>query len=86
MFSVLSTRLKNRGRRTEARRIPDLPNTNTAARPSVPVSTRIAAAPLCGLLRVRSALPSLRSLASDPATPAPLRLAARHAAEAAAGR
>ena len=53
--------------------------------PSVPVSTRIAAAQLCGLLRIRSALPALRSLSSDPATP-PLRLAADHAAKAIADR
>ena len=40
-----------------------------------------AAAQLCGLLRVRSALPTLRSLASDPSVPTPLRLAAEHATE-----
>ena len=32
------------------------------------------------LLRVRSALPALRSLSSAPAAPTPLRLAARYAA------
>lgn len=50
------------------------------ANPSARLSTRIAAAQLCGLLRVRSALPDLRSLASDPSVPTPLRLAADHAA------
>ena len=33
-----------------------------------------------GLLRVRSALPALRSLSFDPAAPTPLRFAACHAA------
>lgn len=47
--------------------------------PSVPVSTHHAATQLCGLLRVRFALPFLRFLATGP------RLAARHAAETVAG-
>ena len=54
--------------------------------PSTRLSTRIAAAQLCGLLRVRSVLPALRSLASDPSAPTPLRLAAQHAAEEIEGR
>lgn len=54
--------------------------------PSTRLSTRIAAAQLCGLLRVRSALPALRSLSSDLSTPTPLRLAAQHAAETVAGK
>ena len=49
------------------------------ANPSARLSTRIAAAQLCGLLRVRSALSTLRSLASDSATPTPLRLSADRA-------
>ena len=53
---------------------------------SVPSANRASAAQVCGLLRVRSALPALRSLASDPATPTPLRLAADHAAKAIADR
>lgn len=40
------------------------------------LSSRIAAAQLCGILGVRSALPSLRALAADPSAPAPLRLSA----------
>ena len=51
------------------------------ANPSTRLSTRIAAAQLCGLLRVHSALPALRSLSSDPSAPTPLRLAAEHATE-----
>ena len=54
--------------------------------PSTRLSTRIAAAQLCGLLRVRSALPALRSLSSDSSVPTPLRLAAQHAAEQIEGR
>ena len=50
------------------------------ANPSARLSTRIAAAQLCGLLRVRSALPALLSLSADSSVPTPLRLAARHAA------
>ena len=53
---------------------------------SVPAANRASAAQVCGLLRVRSALSALRSLASDPATPTPLRLAADHAAKAIADR
>ena len=49
------------------------------ANPAARLSTRIAAAQLCGLLRVRSALSTLRSLASDSATPTPLRLSADRA-------
>lgn len=45
-----------------------------------------AAAQLCGLLRVRSALPTLRSLASDTATPTPLRLSADRAVTEIEGR
>lgn len=56
------------------------------ANPSARLSTRIAAAQLCGLLRVRSALPALRSLSSDSSVPTPLRLAAQHAAEEIEGR
>ena len=55
-------------------------SSSLVASPSARLSTRIAAAQLCGLLRVRSALPALRSLASDPAALTPLRLAARYAA------
>ena len=50
------------------------------ANPSARLSTRIAAAQLCGLLRVRSALPALLSLSADSSVPTPLRLAAAHAA------
>lgn len=46
---------------------------------SIPAANRASAAQVCGLLRVRSALPALRSLASDPSVPTPLRLAASHA-------
>ena len=49
------------------------------------ITARGNAAQLCGLLRVRSALPALRSLASDPAAPTPLRLASEHAVEECAG-
>ena len=56
------------------------------ANPSARLSTRIAAAQLCGLLRVRSALPALRSLSSDSSVPTPLRLAAQHAAKEIDGR
>ncbi|MBQ9727256.1 MAG: hypothetical protein IJV65_07110 [Kiritimatiellae bacterium] len=52
---------------------------------SVPSANRVSAAQVCGLLRVRSALPALRSLASDPAAPTPLRLASEHAVEECAG-
>ena len=54
--------------------------------PSTRLSTRIAAAQLCGLFRVRSALPALRSLSSDSSSPTPLRLAASHAVETVAER
>ncbi len=54
--------------------------------PSTRLSTRIAAAQLCGLLRVRSALPSLRSISSDSSAPTPLRLSADHAAKQIEGR
>lgn len=50
------------------------------ASPSARLSSRIAAAQLCGLLRVRSALPALLSLSADSSVPTPLRLAAAHAA------
>jgi hypothetical protein len=56
------------------------------ANPAARLSTRIAAAQLCGLLRVRSALPALRSLASDSATPTPLRLSADRAVTEIEGR
>lgn len=56
------------------------------ANSSVRLSARIAAAQLCGLLRVRSALPTLRSLSSDSSSPTPLRLAAQHAANEIEGR
>ena len=46
---------------------------------SVPSANRVSAAQVCGLLRVRSALPALRALSSDPSVPTPLRLAASHA-------
>lgn len=54
--------------------------------PSAPAANRASAAQVCGLLRVRSALPALRSLSSDLSTPTPLRLAAQHAAEEIEGR
>lgn len=47
---------------------------------SIPAANRVSAAQVCGLLRVRSALPALRSLSSDSSAPTPLRLAAAHAA------
>lgn len=53
---------------------------------SIPAANRASAAQVCGLLRVRSALPALRSLSSDLSTPTPLRLAAQHAAEEIEGR
>lgn len=53
---------------------------------SVPAANRASAAQVCGLLRVRSAHPALRSLSSDLSTPTPLRLAAQHAAEEIEGR
>ena len=56
------------------------------ANPAARLSTRIAAAQLCGLLRVRSALPTLRSLSSDLATPTPLRLSADRAVTEIEGR
>ena len=46
---------------------------------SIPAANRVSAAQVCGLLRVRSALPALRALSSDPSVPTPLRLAASHA-------
>lgn len=54
--------------------------------PSAPAANRASAAQVCGLLRVRSALPALRSLSSDSSAPTPLRLAAQHAAEEIEGR
>lgn len=54
--------------------------------PSAPAANRASAAQVCGLLRVRSALPTLRSLSSDSSVPTPLRLAAQHAAEEIEGR
>lgn len=54
-------------------------SSSLVANPSARLSTRIAAAQVCGLLHVRSALPSLRSLVFDPATPTPLRLSADRA-------
>ena len=53
---------------------------------SAPAANRASAAQVCGLLRVRSALPALRSLSSDSSVPTPLRLAAQHAAEEIEGR
>ena len=53
---------------------------------SVPAANRASAAQVCDLLRVRSALPTLRSLASDPSVPTPLRLAAEHATKQIEGR
>lgn len=55
-------------------------SSSLVANPSTRLSTRIAAAQLCGLLRVRSALPALLSLSADSSVPTPLRLAAAHAA------
>ena len=53
---------------------------------SAPAANRASAAQVCGLLRVRSALPALRSLSSDPATPTPLRLSADRAVTEIEGR
>ena len=48
---------------------------------SIPTANRVSAAQACGLLRVHSALPALRAVASDPASPVPLRLAAGRSAD-----
>ena len=68
---------------------PDVDRARLGARASslvsdstVPAANRASAAQVCGLLRVRSALPSLRSLAADPSAPTPLRLVADNAAKA----